>query len=129
MLSQLTNIQNILSQNLEYGMALELRMAGFNFKRVNVDFKASTITDDLKIHRGNEIKIRNLQALYNQGIISQETYAFKMGYDKPDEKEPRMSNDDLINDAKDKENREKDKDKSDRKVRDKKKPQGTTKPK
>ena len=129
MLSQLTNIQNILSQNLEYGLALELRMAGFKFKDVKLEFKASTISDDLKIQQAIEIKVRNLQALYNQGIISQETYATKMGYLKPDEKEPRQSNDDLINDAKDKENREKDKDKSDRKVRDKKKTQGTTKPK
>ena len=39
----------------------------------------------------SQYKIQNLDLLYKAGIISQEQYAWAMGYDSPDEKEPRVS--------------------------------------
>ncbi len=121
MLSQLSNVQDMLSMNLEEGYALELTLAGFNFKGLKVEFKPSTITDDLKIQQGKEIKIRNLRTLYSDGIISLETYSAEMDYGLPDQKEPRapINADGAQKDSKDREEREKDKDKSDRKGRDK----------
>ena len=68
-------------------------------------------------------KIRNLNSLYAAGIISQDQYAFEMGYEKPNEKEPRVPLNKLEDgdDGAKKQKREADKDKSDRSQRDKSK--------
>lgn len=124
MISQLKNIQMLVSHILEFIYTLELRLSGFNNKGIKVEFGTSTISDELKVQQGLEYKIRNLQALYNQGIISQQQYAWAMGYEKPDQKEPRQINNDIsdIEDSAKKQKREADKDKSDRKTRDKNNP-------
>lgn len=126
MLAQLNNVQEIIKHNLEFGFQLELRLAGFSFDFLEVEFNPSTITDKLKSEQAREIQIRNLKELYVQGIISQETYADEIGYEAADVKEPRVpleSDNNPGGNAKKKEDREKDKDKSDRKGRDKDKPQ------
>lgn len=90
MLSQLRNIQDILSANLIKGYILELQLAGFNIKTsdITISFNTSTITDDLKIWQGKEIKQRVLKAMVIDGIISQDTYAENMGYNKPHSAKP-----------------------------------------
>jgi len=125
MISQLTTVQNIAKEVLEYGIKLELILAGFRFKTLDLIFNSSTITDDLKLQQAKEIKIRNLRTLYNDGIISQEQYADDMGYEEPDQPEPRqiVDPDQVIEDVQGDQKREKDKDTSDRKSRAKKKPQ------
>lgn len=126
MLSQLKNVQSILAFNLEYGYKLELIMAGFSFKSLKVKFKPSTITDDLKIQQGREIKQRINHNLRIDGIIDQDEYANDMGYDSPHEKEPIVPFDQQSGNKTDSEKkgeREKDKDTSDRTGRDKKKKQ------
>lgn len=120
MLSQLTNVQSMIAANLKFGYNLELRLAGFEFENLRVEFNPSTITDDLKNQQAMEIKIRNVIAKYGQGIISQQQSADELGYDKPDAEEPRILPD---RQAEMDQKREKDKDASDRKVRDKNKPQ------
>ena len=120
MLSQLTNIQKLIAANLKFGYSLELKLAGFKFQNLRVEFGPSTIADDLKFQQAQEIKIRNVDNKYNMGVISQQQKADELGYDKPDQKEPRAPIDDS---GKEKQDREKDKDASDRKVRDKNKPQ------
>lgn len=126
MISQLRNITMMVSYVLEFIYSLELRLAGYNNKGLRVEFNTSTISDELKVQQGLEYKIRNLIALYNQGIISQEDFAWNMGYDTPDQKEPRVSQDtegtSSIDDSAKKKKREEDKDKSDRKTRDKNNP-------
>lgn len=124
MISQLKNIQMLVSHILEFIYTLELRLSGFNNKGIKVEFGTSTISDELKVQQGLEYKIRNLQALYNQGIINQQQYAWAMGYEKPDQKEPRQINNDIsdIEDSAKKQKRGADKDKSDRKTRDKNNP-------
>ena len=124
MISQLKNIQMLVSHILEFIYTLELRLSGFNNKGIKVECGTSTISDELKVQQGLEYKIRNLQALYNQGIINQQQYAWAMGYEKPDQKEPRQINNDIsdIEDSAKKQKREADKDKSDRKTRDKNNP-------
>lgn len=124
MISQLKNIQMLVSHILGFIYTLELRLSGFNNKGIKVEFGTSTISDELKVQQGLEYKIRNLQALYNQGIINQQQYAWAMGYEKPDQKEPRQINNDIsdIEDSAKKQKREADKDKSDRKTRDKNNP-------
>lgn len=71
--------------------SLELRLAGFNNKGMKIDWGTSTVSDEVKIQQGLQYKIQNLDLLYKAGIISQEQYAWAMGYDSPDEDEPRVS--------------------------------------
>lgn len=124
LISQLNTIQEALAFILEYGYSLELRLAGFNFKHLDVIFNKSTITDELKFQQSEEYKIRNQRTLYADGIISQNDYADSMGYEAPDKKEPRVDIDPnkVMADAVDSRDRNKDKKKSDKDTRDKKNP-------
>jgi len=129
MLSQLRNLQDMLSNMLEFGYGLELMLAGYDYKQLTIKFKSSTLTDELKKQQSDEIKIRNLSKLYFDGVISMDTYADEMGYEEPDQSEPRVNpnaptgDPSGSDDKKKKEEREKDKDKSDKKGRSKKKDQ------
>lgn len=124
MISQLKSIQMIIQDSLEFIYSLELLLAGFNNKGCKVLFNTSTITDEVKYQQAQEYKIRNNVALYNQGIISQEDFAFNMGYEEPDQKEPRVdpNRDNGLDSSAKKQKREADKDTSDRKTRDKNNP-------
>lgn len=123
MISQLANLQEFAVYALEFIYSLELRLAGLPNKGCKVRFFTSTINDEVKIQQGKEYKIRNLNSLYAAGIISQDQYAFEMGYEKPNEKEPRVPLNELEDgdDGAKKQKREADKDKSDRSQRDKSK--------
>lgn len=129
MISQLTNMQMVVAENLSYGISLHLRLKGFKFKYLNIEFNKSTITDELKYQQAQEYKIKNNQNLYKDGIIGQDKYADNMGYKKPDQPEPRLPLEQRSgasapeSDAKKKRNDQKDA--SDRKQRDKAKPQGS----
>ena len=90
MISQLKNIQMIVAYVLDRIYSLELRLAGFNNKGIKIDWGTSTVSDEVKIQQGLQYKIQNLDLLYKAGIISQDQYAWAMGYDSPDEKEPRV---------------------------------------
>lgn len=129
MLSQLRNTQKLVEYDLKYGYALHLRLKGYKFDYLDVEFKPSTITDDLKWQQANEYKIRNLRVLYADGIISHQKYAEDMGYAKADQKEPRVpiDPDGALAAEKQRKDREAGKDASDRKQRDKAKPQGSKK--
>jgi len=124
MLSQLRNVQANVKADLEFGYALHLRLRGYKFKDLCVQFKPSTITDDLKIQQAEEYKIRNSRVLYADGIINLTGYANRHGFEKPDQEEPRAPIDPDGALAKEEANRvrEEGKDKSDRNVRDKNKP-------
>lgn len=129
MLSQLKNIQDILSANIAMGYLLELQLAGFNVKKSDftISFNTSTITDDLKLWQGKEIKQRVLKAMVVDGIISQDAYAEGMGYRKPFKSEPLVPYDQQIGKSNsDQQQKEKDadvKNKSARKSRTKDKKQ------
>lgn len=91
MISQLKNLQSIVGYVLEFLYSLELRLAGFNNKGMTITWGTTTITDDVKIQQARQYKIQNLDLLYKAGIISQYQYAWEMGYDSPDQDEPRVS--------------------------------------
>lgn len=119
MLSQLVNVQEIVKANLEFGYILELKLAGFDPKGLEVEFKPSTITDELKFQQAQEYKIRNIENKYLAGVIGQQQKAEEMGYDKPDQAASRAP---LDVSGKNKQDRKEDKNKSDRKGRTKSKP-------
>lgn len=128
MISQLNNLQMMVSFVLTKIYALELRLAGFNNKGITITWRPSTVTDDVKIQQANQYKIQNLNALYRDGIISQSQYAWAMGYLSADQAEPRVSAEDQHGSNKsektgtEQDKRQSDKSKSDRKTRDKNNP-------
>lgn len=127
MLSQLTNLQQTLQYDLEFGYALHLRLRGFTFSTLKVEFNSSTITDELKYQQAQEIKIRNNRIMYADGVISLLTYANDVGFPKPDQEEPRVPIDPngVMVAQQQAEARAAAKDASQRKSTDKSKPQGT----
>lgn len=131
MISQLKNLQLMVSYVLQRVYLLELRLAGFHCKGLVITWGPSTVTDDVKIQQALQYKIQNLNALYRDGIISQSQYAWAMGYLSADQSEPRVSAEDQHGSNKssagdktgiDKDKRQADKSKSDRKGRDKSNP-------
>ena len=125
MISQLKNLQMIVGFVLEKIYSLELLLAGFNNKGIRITWGTSTISDEVKVQQGLQYKIQNLDLLYKAGIISQDQYAWEMGYDSPDEDEPRLSLEDqngVNNDPQEatkKKQRQSDKNQSARRSRDK----------
>lgn len=122
LISQLQNIQMMLKFVLEFIYTLELQLAGMPNKGVEVVFGTSTISDEIKVQQAQEYKIKNVIAKYNQGLISQEQAAWELGYNTPDQKEPRVVEDADSAVQTPNRKREADKDKSDRKTRDKNNP-------
>lgn len=90
LLSQLKNLQTLLSNALEFLYALELRLAGFNCKGIKIHWYPATVSDDVKIQQARQYKVQVLNALYRDGIINLLQYAQEMGYDTPDQDEPRV---------------------------------------
>lgn len=90
LLSQLRNIQNLVKANLEFGYALDLRLAGFKFEYLTVVFRKSTLHDEYKFQQAEEIKIKNAIQKYLAGIISIQQLADELDYEAPDQKEPRV---------------------------------------
>ena len=122
LISQLKNIQVLVNHVLSFIYELELRLAGFNCKGVVVSFRSTTISDEVKLQQGLEYKIRNLQSLYKQGIISQTMFAREMGYRTAHLEEPIPEPIEVDGtDPKAKEVRKDDKNRSARGERDKKK--------
>lgn len=90
LLSQLKNIQNMVRFVLEFIYSLELRLAGFNNKGITITWYPATVSDDVKIQQANQYKVQNLHNMYTDGVISLTDYAQAMGYDQPDQDEPRV---------------------------------------
>ena len=90
LLSQLKNFQMLVSYVLDFIYSLELRLAGFNNKGITIVWYPATVSDDVKIQQAKQYKQQNLHALYVDGIISASQYAQEMGYDQPDQDEPRV---------------------------------------
>jgi hypothetical protein len=129
MISELRNIQNVIKANLQFGYSLDLRLAGYKFDYLTVQFRRSTISDDLKFQQAEEIKIRNVKEKMLLGLINQNQGADELDYEAPAYPEPRVAWE-IIAGGQDpaalalkKQTTEKKKDASDRRVRDKKKPQ------
>lgn len=121
LLSQLKDMQMLVSYVLEFIYSLELRLAGFNNKGIKIVWYPATVSDDVKIQQAKQYKVQNLNALYRDGVISLLQYAQEMGYDQPDQNEPRVpieqqqGNKTMVDEDK----RQEDKSKSDRRQRDK----------
>lgn len=87
--TQVTNYQKIVATFLEEVFLLDLQLAGYAVKNVEVEFDAPMIGDNQRDEDTRGKKIDNLDKLYKQGIISQQQKAQELGYDKADQEEPR----------------------------------------
>lgn len=125
LLSQLKVMQMLVSYVLEFIYSLELRLAGFNNKGIKIVWYPATVSDDVKIQQAKQYKVQNLNALYRDGIISLLQYAQEMGYDQPDQDNPRVPIEQQQGNSKsgtEEDKRQEDKSKSDRRQRDKANP-------
>ena len=67
LISQLKNIQMLVTYVLDFLYSLELRLAGFDNKGIKISWGTSTISDEVKVQQGLQYKIQNLDLLYTQG--------------------------------------------------------------
>jgi hypothetical protein len=74
---------------MEQLFEMHLLLSGFKFEYLQVEFEPAMVGDKLRDEQVFEIKLVNLKALYDQGIISQDQFAIEAGYEEPDEEEPR----------------------------------------
>jgi SPP1 gp7 family putative phage head morphogenesis protein len=89
MSKQAQNYQKVVETFLEKLYFLELILAGYNPGYVEVKFKPPMIGDEKRDEETETIRINNVILKYKQGIISQLQVAQELGYDKPDQEEPR----------------------------------------
>lgn len=75
---------------LEGYFAMRLRLLGFTFEHLIVEFDAPGIGDELKEEMAYQEKITNARMLYEDGVINQEERANFVGYEKADQDEPRL---------------------------------------
>ncbi len=86
---QLMSIRGIPSRSLEEGYALHLALAGFNGIKVSVDWNPIDSLDEFRDKQVEEKKIQNERGLYEDGITSQDQRAARLGFETPDQDEPR----------------------------------------
>lgn len=91
MTASISNYQNIVSTYLSTLFLLDLQLAGYNVTKVTVTFKKAMIGDRVKEAEAEAKEIENARTLYNMGIIDQTQVANRVGYEKPDQPEPRMA--------------------------------------
>lgn len=82
MISQTTDYQRVVDRFFESLYMLELRLHGFAPDYINVISKKPLVGDQVKEQTAEKIKIENTIAKRNAGIISQETAAQELDYDK-----------------------------------------------
>lgn len=87
--TQVRNYQKIIETYLEDLFLLELQLAGYAIDNIEIYCDPPMIGDQLRDEEAREKKIANLNAEYQQGIISQEVRAQELGREKPDQEEPR----------------------------------------
>ena len=80
--------QNVTKRMLEWGYNLALQVKGIPAK-ATVTFEKVRAEDRKAEAEAYEIEIRNNQALYQQGIIDQETFAMNTTGEDPAEETPR----------------------------------------
>lgn len=83
LLSQTSDYQGVSDKFFEHLYLMELRLAGYNPGYVEVKSQSPMVGDKSKEEEAETKKINNVKAKRDMGIISQETAANELGYDKP----------------------------------------------
>lgn len=88
--AQLTNYQEIVAQFLEHIYTLHLRLQGFQFKSLDVEFGQPVLQDAKTKYEGENAKFDLHKKEYDAGLISQTRFAQLQGYSSPDIESPRF---------------------------------------
>ena len=89
MMSQHLNYQRLIKRQLEWGYGLDLALVGIDAE-IGVNFK---MNKSLNAVLDAAAEIKNVQVarmLWEDGVIDQDERARRLGYDKPDQLEPRV---------------------------------------
>lgn len=89
--TQITSYQKIVATFLEELFTMHLLLCGYKFDFIDVEFERPMVGDRLRDEQVFSAKIQNYDDLYNQGVVSQEQRAQALGFEKPDQEEPRSS--------------------------------------
>lgn len=90
MSNQVKNYQKLVAAFLEKLFVLHLQLKGYPIRYAKVTFNAPMIGDAIKEEQATTARISNGRELYAAGIISQQQLAEYLGYDEPDQEEPRV---------------------------------------
>lgn len=82
LLSQTADYQGVVDSFFSYIYLFELRLAGFNLQSVQVVSQKPMVTDKVKEEDAESKRIDNTKKKRDMGIISQETAANELGYEK-----------------------------------------------
>ena len=88
--TQTRSYQNLVAAYMSELYLTELLLAEFPIETVTVEFDAPMLGDQEKEENAFALKIANAGSLYNAGIINQVQRANMLGYDEPDQDEPRI---------------------------------------
>ena len=94
--SSVKNYQNLIDTVIEDIYKFELALYKNTVYNVSVESDKPLISDQVKDATAQGLKIDNLDKLYQQGVISQTQRAKELGYDKPDQEEPRKSSEPVL---------------------------------
>lgn len=86
--SRVGSFQNIVAAFLAELYRIELQLAGFPIKNVNVEFDTVAISDKLAKAQAEKVEIENVEKKYLMGIITQEMAAQELGYEMAAEDAP-----------------------------------------
>lgn len=87
----LDKYQRLVGMALSYADLMHLQLAGYPVMKVTNEFEPVMLGDKSKEEEAYGKKIENAGKLYDAGIISQMQRANMLGYDQPDQEEPRQS--------------------------------------
>lgn len=104
--AQVDNFQKAYGSFLKDGFNLEAKLAGFAVDNIirDVVFEKPMLGDAVREQDAISKKIENLDSLYKQGVISQETRAQRLGEEAPDQEEPRTVMEEREKEERDREN-------------------------
>ncbi len=91
MTTQMRKYQTLLGSNISYIELMHLKLAGFPVNKITTEFEAVMLGDKVKEQQARSLEIDNAAKLYNDGIIDQAERANILGYDEPDQDEPRIA--------------------------------------
>lgn len=89
--NQVRNYQQLVAAFLEDLMLMHLRLSGYDIKSVGVEFAPAMIGDEVREAQAYNMKLMNLEKLFDQGIINQQQFALEAGYEEAAEEEPRVT--------------------------------------
>lgn len=88
--NQVRNYQKLVASFLEDVVLTHLKLSGYDIKSVGLEFAPAMIGDEVRDATAYNMRLTNLEKLFDQGIINQQQFALEAGYEEAAEEEPRV---------------------------------------